>query len=118
MGPDVNTAIQRARVAKRQPRAIVPPPRLSLETGDVLVTLEIAGIWRSGPGLTAPTTQTLSEYRVSIHGQSDADERLFEMYDRAIADGDGLAADRKARLFYVEGEALTLVKDYRSGPLA
>jgi hypothetical protein len=118
MGPDVNTAIQRARVAKRQPRAIVPPPSLSLETGDVVVTLEIAGIWRSGPGLTAPTTQTVSEYRVSIHGQTDTDDRLFEMYDRAMADGHALAADRKARLFYVEGEALTLVKDYRSGALA
>jgi len=94
----------------------MPCTELILEQGDVVVTLEVAGIWRSGPGLTAPTTHTLSEYRVEIHGDGETAEHTFGMYDPAVADADALAANRQVRLFYAEGDALTLLKDYRSAP--
>jgi hypothetical protein len=94
----------------------MPSPDLILEHGDVIVTLEVAGIWRSGPGLTAPTTDTLSEYRVAVHGEGEIAEHTFEMYDPAVADGDALAANRNGRLFFAEGDALTLLKDYRPAP--
>jgi hypothetical protein len=116
VGPELNTQISRAPVAKTRPQRMRSAD-LILEDGDVVVTLEVAGIWRSGPGLTAPTTQTLSEYRVAVQGQAaDAGGYTFEMYDPAIANGDSLAADRGVRLFYAEGDALTLLKDYRPAP--
>jgi hypothetical protein len=94
----------------------MPSAQLILERGDVVVTLEVAGIWRSGPGLTAPTTETLAEYRLEVHGEGEAAEHTFEMYDRAVACGDALAANRNVRLFYAESDALTLLKDYRPDP--
>jgi hypothetical protein len=93
----------------------MPSTQLIVEHGDVVVSLEVAGIWRSGPGLTAPTTETLSEYRLEVHGEPEAAEHTFEVYDGAVASGDALAANRSVRLFYAEGDALTLLKDYRPG---
>lgn len=89
--------------------------QLIVHDGDVVILREVAGIWRGGPGLAAPTTMTLSEYRVSVHGAED-DEHVFAVYDRAVADGEALAALRQVRLFYSEGSALTLLKDYRLSP--
>ena len=86
--------------------------QLMVHDGDVVIAREVSGIWRAGPGLETPTTLTLSEYRVSVHGAVD-DDHVFAVYDRAIADGEGLAALRQVRLFYTEGTALTLLKDYR-----
>ena len=111
MGPDTNAAISSSAIAQPQLNATACP--LTVEQGDVVVSLEVAGIWRSGPGLTTPTTQTLAEYHLSVRGQTDI-EHIFEMYDTAVADGDALAADRKVRLFYSEGNAVTLLKDYRT----
>jgi hypothetical protein len=114
MGPEVNSADAAARVVDVQPQ-IVPGVQITIDSGDVVITREVAGIWRSGPGLAAPTTETLPEYRVSVSGQTGVLDPIFEIYDRAVADGDALAADRQVRLFYAEGEAITLLKDYRPG---
>ena len=109
MGPELNAATS----ANSQPPRMVSGAPLTINDGDVVVTFEVAGIWRAGPGLMAPTTQALPEYRVSVRGETGVLEPIFEIYDRAVADGDALAADRKVRLFYAEGDALTLLKDYR-----
>jgi hypothetical protein len=115
MGPEVNSARAAAQRIDDEPRPIVSQTHISADDGDVVITLEVAGIWRAGPGLVAPTTQTLPEYRVSVCGQTGVLDPIFEIYDRAVADGDALAADRQVRLFYAEGDALTLLKDYRPG---
>ena len=79
-----------------------------------MVAREIAGIWHAGPGLTSPTTVSRSQYRILVRGQRDDEiERVFAKYDRAVMDGELLAADRRVRLFYSDGNALTLLKDYR-----
>ena len=88
--------------------------QLIIEEGDVVVVSEIAGIWHAGPGLTSPTTVSRSQYRILVRGERDDEiERVFAKYDRAVMDGELLAADRRVRLFYSEGNALTLLKDYR-----
>lgn len=89
--------------------------QLIIEEGDIVVTREIAGIWHAGPGLTSPTTVSRSQYRILVRGQRDDEtERVFAKYDRAVMDGEVLAANRRVRLFYSsEGNALTLLKDYR-----
>jgi len=86
--------------------------QLIVHDGDVVIAREVAGIWRGGPGLETPTTLTLSEYRVSVRGVRD-DDHVFAVYDRAVADAEALAALRQVRLFYSDGTALTLLKDYR-----
>jgi hypothetical protein len=58
----------------------------------------------------------LSEYRVWVRGETDETHHIFTVYDRAITDGQALAALRQVRLFYAEGTALTLLKDYRISP--
>ena len=88
--------------------------QLIVEEGDILVVREVAGIWHAGPGLTSPTTMSRSQYRVLVRGQkNDGSERVFAKYDRAVVDGEVLAADRRVRLFYSDGNAFTLLKDYR-----
>ena len=42
--------------------------QLIVHDGDVVIAREVSGVWRGGPGLEAPITLTLSEYRVSVHG--------------------------------------------------
>jgi hypothetical protein len=118
MGPHLATVPGSVSAQHAQAPRSISQREFTVENGDIVVTRAMAGIWRGGPGLTAPTVQTLPEYRVSIHGETDADERIFEMYGSAIADGDAQAAGRHARLFYTEGNVLTLVKDYRRGATA
>lgn len=113
MGPHLATVPGSVSAQHAQAPRSISQRELVVENGDIVVTREMAGIWRGGPGLTAPTVQTLPEYRVSVHGETDTDERIFELYGSAIADADLKAADRHARLFYTEGNVLTLVKDYR-----
>jgi len=38
---------------------------------------------------------------------------VFAKYDRAVMDGEVLAANRRVRLFYSEDNAVTLLRDYR-----
>jgi hypothetical protein len=111
MGPQ--GFIQRGRAAKSQTPRLPPRHQVTAEDGDVVVACEVAGLWRSGPGLTAPTLHTWPEYRVLVFGTPAADEPVFGTYDPAMAGGDQLAANRRVRLFYAEGETLTLLKDYR-----
>jgi hypothetical protein len=88
--------------------------QLIIEEGDIIVVREISGIWHAGPGLTSPTTASRLQYRVLVRAQRDDEiERVFAKYDRAVMDGEALAADRRVRLFYAEGDALSLLKDYR-----
>ena len=88
--------------------------QLIIEEGDILIVREISGIWYAGPGLTSPTTAERLQYRVLVRGQRDDEiERVFAKYDRAVMDGEVLAAERRVRLFYAEGDALSLLKDYR-----
>ena len=88
--------------------------QLIIEEGDIVVAREIAGIWHAGPGLTSPTTVSRSQYRILVRGERDDEiERVFAKYDRAVIDAELLAAGRRVRLFYSEGNALTLLKDYR-----
>jgi len=115
MGPEVNPATTAAEGIDVQPQRIVSNVQITADEGDVVIEREVAGIWRGGPGLMAPTTQTLPEYRVSVWGQTGVLDPIFEIYDHAVADGDALAAERRVRLFYADGVALTLLKDYRTG---
>lgn len=88
--------------------------QLIIEEGDIVVAREIAGIWHAGPGLTSPTTVSRSQYRILVRGERDTEiEQVFAKYDRAVMDGELLAADRRVRLFYSDGNALTLLRDYR-----
>jgi hypothetical protein len=113
MGPELNPASSAAEGLDADPQRIVSNVQITVDGGDVVITREVAGIWRGGPGLEAPTTQVLPEYRVSVYGQTGVLDPIFEIYDHAVADGDALAADRQVRLFYTEGDAFTLLKDYR-----
>jgi hypothetical protein len=88
--------------------------QLIVEEGDIVVVREVAGIWHAGPGLTSPTTVSKSQYRIVVRGQRDDEvERVFAKYDRAVMDGEVLAANRRVRLFYSEDNAMTLLRDYR-----
>jgi hypothetical protein len=88
--------------------------QLIVEEGDIVVVREVAGIWHAGPGLTSPTTVSKSQYRIVVRGQRDDEvERVFAKYDRAVMDGEVLAANRRVRLFYSEDNAITLLRDYR-----
>lgn len=88
--------------------------QLIVEEGDIVVVREVAGIWHAGPGLTSPTTVSRSQYRIVVRGQGDDEiERVFAKYDRAVMDGEVLAANRRVRLFYSEDNAITLLRDYR-----
>ena len=88
--------------------------QLIVEEGDIMVVREVAGIWHAGPGLTSPTTVSRSQYRIVVRGQrNDEIERVFPKYDRAVMDGEVLAANRRVRLFYSEDNAITLLRDYR-----
>jgi hypothetical protein len=103
-GDDPAEAVERV-LSRRQ---------LIVEEGDIVIAREVAGIWHAGPGLTSPTTISRSQYRILIRGQrEDEIERVFAQYDRAVMDGEVLAANRRVRLFYSDGNALTLLKDYR-----
>jgi hypothetical protein len=115
MGPEANPATSAAEGIDAQPQRIVSNVQITADDGDVVIEREVAGIWRGGPGLVAPTTQTLPEYRVLVCGQTGVLDPIFEIYDHAVADGDALAAERRVRLFYSDGVALTLLKDYRPG---
>ena len=87
--------------------------QLIVEDGDVLIVRESAGISRH---LAPLVTASNSLYRLSVRGQRDDRGRVFAMYERALMDGEALAASRRVRLFYVENTALTLLKDYRPTP--
>ena len=103
-GDDPAEAVERV-LSRRQ---------LIVEEGDIVIAREVAGIWHAGPGLTSPTTISRSQYRILVRGQrEDETERVFAQYDRAVMDGEVLAANRRVRLFYSDGNALTLLKDYR-----
>ena len=115
MAPEVNPASSASEGIAAQTPRIVSDVQITVDDGDVVITLEVAGIWRAGPGLVAPTTQTLPEYRVSVCGQTGVLDPIFEIYDHAVADGDALATERRVRLFYADGDALTLLKDHRPG---
>lgn len=125
MGPDGGRVMHKHKAAQPSTLRLAPADdpieiaqrmlsssQLIVHDGDVVIAREVFGIWRGGPGLETPTTLTLSEYRVSVQGAED-DEHVFAAYDRAIADGQALAALRQVQLFYSEGSALTLLKDYR-----
>jgi hypothetical protein len=115
MGPELNPAGRAAEGIDAQPQGIVSNVPLVADDGDVVITREVAGIWRGGPGLVAPTTQTLHEYRVSVCGQTGVLDPIFDIYDHAVADGDALATERRVRLFYADGGGLTLLQDHRPG---
>jgi hypothetical protein len=81
--------------------------QLKLEEGDIVISRETAGLLRHTPGFSG------SKYRLSVSGQRDGKQRVFAMYERAVMDGEALAAERRVRLFYAEDAGLTLLKDYR-----
>lgn len=80
-----------------------------------MIVREPAGILRPRTDLSALATPSNSQYRLSVHGQRDDRGRVFAMYERAVMDGEAIAASRRVRLFYLENAALTLLKDYRPG---
>ena len=92
---------------------LVPRRQLIVEDGDVVIAREAAGIWRGGASLSSPGGASSSQYRLIVRGQREEARRVFAMYDRAIIDGEALAAERRVRLFYTEEAAFTLLKDYR-----
>src|SRR6476469_4083108 len=92
MGPQGHTFTQSGRVAKLQAGRTSSLLPITAEDGDVVVACEVAGLWRRGPGLTAPPLHTWPEYRVSVSGETDGDGQVFGNYDPAVADGDALAA--------------------------
>lgn len=81
-----------------------------VEDGDVIVVREPAGVNRPVDLSSSPLT---SQFRLSVRGHDEQPARLFATYERAIADGEALAAERRVRLFYVETGILILLKDHR-----
>jgi hypothetical protein len=92
---------------------LIPRRQLIVEAGDVMIVREPAGVFRQRADLSTQPTASNSQYRVSVHGRRDDRGRVFVMYDRAVMDGEAIAAARRVRLFYVENAGLTLLKDYR-----
>jgi hypothetical protein len=87
--------------------------QLLVEDGDIVIARESAGILRGTFGtdsLTGPSNQT---YRLIVRGQPDDSRQVFATYERAVVDGESLAAEHRVRLFYDEDGALALLKDYR-----
>lgn len=92
---------------------LVPRRQLIVESGDVMIVREAAGVFRQRTDLSTFSSASKSQYRSLIHGRRDDRGRVFAMYDRAVMDGEAMASSRRVRLFYVENAALTLLKDYR-----
>jgi CheY-like chemotaxis protein len=84
--------------------------QVPIEDGDIVVVREPAGVDRTANLRSVPST---SRFRLSVRGANGEPPRLFASYERAVADGEALAAERRSRLFYVETGILLLLKDHR-----
>lgn len=132
MERDKNSAKPRARSpketesAERKPIRVAPTDdpaeavervlsrrQLIVDDGDIVIAREAAGILRGTFGIDSLTGQSSPMYRLIVRGQIDDSRRVFATYERAIVDGESLAAEHRVRLFYDEDGALTLLKDYR-----
>jgi hypothetical protein len=87
--------------------------QLLVEDGDIVIVREAAGILRGTFGIDSLTGSSSPTYRLIVRGRLDDSRQLFATYERAIVDGESLAAEHRVRLFYDEDGALTLLKDYR-----
>ena len=87
--------------------------QLIVEDGDVVIAREAAGLLRGTFGIDSLTGPSSPMYRLIVRGHVDDSRRVFATYERAIVDGESLAAEHRVRLFYDEDGALTLLKDYR-----
>ena len=87
---------------------LVSRRQLILEAGDVVLTRELAGPMRTSLGTTW-------RYQLGVHleGPLAASGATYARYELGVMNGEELAAKRRVRLFYDEGGALTLLKDYR-----
>jgi hypothetical protein len=132
MARDKNSAKRRApsledsALSERRPVRVTPTDdpaeavehvlsrrQLLVEDGDVVIAREAAGILRGTFGIESLTGPSSPTYCLIVRGQLDDSRRAFATYERAIEDGDLLAAEHRVRLFYDEDGALTLLKDYR-----
>jgi len=87
--------------------------QLIVEDGDVVVAREGAGISRMTAGVTSLSGPSSSQYRLVVRGQQDGVRRIYATYERAVIDGEALAAEKRVRLFYAEEASFALLKDYR-----
>jgi len=87
--------------------------QLIVEDGDVVIAREGAGIARSASSLASLSGPSSSQYRLVVRGQQDGIRRIYATYERAVIDGEALAAERRVRLFYAEEASFALLKDYR-----
>jgi hypothetical protein len=87
------------RVARRR--------RVQLQDGDVVILREPVPSLRKDP-----TNQW--RFRLSLHPATGTDGRVFNTFQHAAGEGEGLASHRQARLIYVEDDAPSLLNDYRA----
>jgi len=87
---------------------LVSRRQLRLDAGDVVLTRELAGQRRTSLGTTWQY-----QLRVHLEGPLAAPGTIYARYELGVMTGEELAANRHVRLFYDEGGALTLLKDYR-----
>jgi hypothetical protein len=87
--------------------------QLLVEDGDIVIAREAAGILRGTFGIDSLTGSSSPTYRLIVRGRLDDSRQVFATYERAIVEGESLAAEHHVRLFYDEDGALTLLKDYR-----
>ena len=87
--------------------------QLLVEDGDIVIARESAGILRGTFGIDSLAGPSTPTYRLIVRGQPDDSRLMFATYERAVVDGESLAAEHRVRLFYDEDGALTLLKDYR-----
>jgi hypothetical protein len=87
--------------------------QLIVEDGDVVIAREGAGLARSASSVASLSGPSSSQYRLVVRGHHDGIRRIYATYERAVIDGEALAAERRVRLFYAEEASFALLKDYR-----
>jgi len=88
----------------------VLPRRFLLESGDVVITRERVPQVNPRPMSSEPQWR----FRVRIHPESHGSP-VFTSFSHAASHAEQLAADRCARVMFVDDEVPSLLVDYRKG---
>jgi DNA-binding response OmpR family regulator len=81
-----------------------------IEDGDVIVAREPPD---QNPTVDFGAATKAPQFRLSVRGLRYLSPRLFTRYDQAILQGEGIAQERRVRLFYVDAGTLILLQDHR-----
>ena len=95
-----------AEAASEAIERLVSKRQLQVERGDVVVLREPV------PRLKQ-SSSPLWRYRLFVHPAADSDGRVFNSFQHAASEAEQLAAQRRARLLYVENGVPSLVNDHR-----